>query len=115
MAKITVAEWRNYISSDWDEDLWIDDEEISVAGQILNTDDDTDDDFLKTLLQTAEVKIKWGCIYKNSDPKFCIDLKSDFLRWRKDQTHTKFVVEIVKSDALELIEFIKKHGGKVFL
>jgi len=97
MKKMTGAEYKAFMASDWDALLgltnaYVDGQEVQVNG----ADEPSDMD---SIPDTAKVVIVCGCIMADED----VDLSYEaaFTRWKKAKTHTTVVVQ-VPNDTLPL-------------
>jgi len=110
--KITVAEWRAYIADpNWVGTQYIDDSAITVGG--MEIDDDSDDDVLSKLDQSAQVRILAGVVEDEADRNYCVSLRTHFRNWRESRSHRTIVALVKVEDADRIIALIEGAGGKI--
>ena len=106
--KTTGAEFNRFYADKtvWTEDLWHDNELISVDGSLV---DDLDD-----LPPDSKVMIQGGDVYNVArEDRFVCSFETLFKRWRKAQTVATLVIKMPKDKVAALKLHIKAVGGKV--
>lgn len=98
--------WKQFYSdpSIWTENVWHDDQEITVNGKYEEYVD------LDSILDSDIVAVSGGivCGYKNEP-----SLEGLLRSWMKKLTTTSIVVEIHKDKKEEFIKLVKDFGGKI--
>lgn len=104
--KITGAEYKAWIASDWGHpDAHWDDYQAVVDGVEV---DDIDDD---TVSDTAVIEIYGGVVLLGNGKD--MSAKSHFNRWKKAQTSATVAIEIPKDKLDELKARVAALGGKL--
>lgn len=109
MKKMTGAEFKAFMKSDWDALLgvtgaYVDDSRVTVDG--VNEPEDTD-----TIPDTAKVEIHYGCIMANEDVD--LSFEAAYIRWKKKQTTTIMCIEVPNEAVEALLKTLAELKGKV--
>ena len=104
MIKTTGKEFKAFMADEgyWPEGWFMDDIEVTFDG----SPDDSSTQY-EDLLDTCEVAIVSGSIYKGDYGGDVISLESFFKKWKKLQTVEYVTVEIPKGKSDELKAFVK--------
>jgi len=107
--RTTGAEFREFFNdlSLWTKGTYMEDEEISVDGEGLDSDDSFDH-----IPYSAVVKIHAGIIRNDTTDKYG-SLETEFRKWRKNKSTTTFVVVIDNQFADDAKNACRALGGKV--
>lgn len=109
--KMTGAEYKSFMASDWGADCYMDDYVISVNGTKYEQLDGGLEDAEDNMKPSDKVVIHEGGIYRES--AYIRSLESHFKLWRKAQT-TSFLSVECPDDRLDAVKAaIVAAGGKV--
>ena len=107
--RTTGTEFREFYHdlSLWTKGTYMEDEEISVNGKVLDSDD-----AFEHIPDTAIVRILAGIIRNDTTDKYG-SLETEFRQWRKKQSTTTFVVIVDNQFADDAKNACRALGGKI--
>ncbi len=109
--KMSGKEFNEFMASDWGDDVWLDDDDITVDGRNLLELSDEEQD----VPDTAGVVIKAGVLYRGDSSEVLSGLVQFARKWKKDQLVTKVVCEIPKDRYDAFVKAVHAVGGKVLV
>ena len=109
--KMSGKEFNEFYNSDWGDDVWVDDDDVTVDGRDLQELSNEEQE----VPDTAVVVIKAGVLYMGGSNEVVGGLVQFARKWKKDQLVTKAVCEIPKDRYDEFVKAVLAAGGKVLV
>ena len=109
--KMSGREFNEFYNSDWGDDVWVDEDDVTVDGRDLQELSNEEQE----VPDTAVVVIRAGVLYRGYINVPIGGLVQFAKKWQKNQLMTRAVCEIPKDRYDAFVKAVAAAGGKVLV